>query len=79
MPTETPILNKKLNPIFALNILLSAICLLTACGTKGPLYIPEQRYPQGVEQPAKSNNPDSNKGKTPVIPPVEAPATVKDY
>ena len=23
------------------------ICLtLTACGTKGPLYIPEQRYPQ---------------------------------
>ncbi len=21
---------------------------LTACGTKGPLYIPEQRYPQAV-------------------------------
>lgn len=28
-------------------LLLAAICsMLTACGTKGPLYIPEQRYPQ---------------------------------
>ena len=24
------------------------LCLMmTACGSKGPLYIPEQRYPQG--------------------------------
>ena len=28
-------------------LLLAAIySMLTACGTKGPLYIPEQRYPQ---------------------------------
>ena len=29
------------------------VCLaylaLAGCGTKGPLYIPEQRYPQGAE------------------------------
>jgi len=30
-------------------LLLSiALCLtLTSCGTQGPLYLPEQRYPQG--------------------------------
>ncbi len=26
-----------------------ALSILTGCGTKGPLYIPEQRYPQGAE------------------------------
>ena len=26
---------------------------LSACGTKGPLYIPEQRYPQDVVEPTK--------------------------
>lgn len=32
-------------------LLLVAICYtLNSCGTKGPLYIPEQRYPQ--ETPA---------------------------
>ncbi len=29
---------------------------LVSCGTKGPLYIPEQRYPQAPEQPASSNS-----------------------
>lgn len=24
--------------------------MLVGCGTKGPLYIPEQRYPQGAER-----------------------------
>lgn len=38
--------------IFALPILL--ILLLSACGTKGPLYIPERRYPQKT-QPAKTS------------------------
>ncbi len=34
------------------HILLACIFFLTVagCGTKGPLYIPEQRYPQGVEK-----------------------------
>lgn len=27
-------------------IFLVQIFLLSACGTKGPLYIPEERYPQ---------------------------------
>lgn len=26
------------------------LILLTGCGTKGPLYIPEQRYPQAAEK-----------------------------
>jgi len=31
-------------------MLLLATCLiLSACGTKGPLYIPEQQYPQPTE------------------------------
>jgi predicted small lipoprotein YifL len=37
------------------NILIAMLCLafsiLTACGTKGPLYIPEQRYPQKESAP----------------------------
>jgi predicted small lipoprotein YifL len=31
-------------------LLLVATCLiLNACGTKGPLYIPEQQYPQSTQ------------------------------
>ncbi len=38
------------------NILLCVVyLLLTACGTKGPLYIPEQRYPQKTQAPAPSH------------------------
>ncbi|MGB4811545.1 MAG: lipoprotein [Methylophilaceae bacterium] len=41
---------KKMSRYFLLAI---ALCLsLNACGTKGPLYIPEQQYPQPAE-PAK--------------------------
>jgi predicted small lipoprotein YifL len=29
--------------------IFAAYLALMGCGTKGPLYIPEQRYPQGVE------------------------------
>ncbi len=32
--------------IISIAYVLTAFSLLTACGTKGPLYIPEQRYPQ---------------------------------
>ena len=34
-------------------VYISMICgLLAGCGTKGPLYIPEQRYPQaGTSKP----------------------------
>jgi predicted small lipoprotein YifL len=36
--------------IFARILLLAAIsCTINACGTKGPLYIPEQQYPQAPE------------------------------
>ena len=41
-----------LSIFFGLSLL--ACCSLTACGTKGPLYIPEQRYPQ-----ADSNKPNN--------------------
>jgi predicted small lipoprotein YifL len=42
---------KSLLIIFA----ISSYFLLVSCGTKGPLYIPEQRYPQKdtQAQPAK--------------------------
>ena len=70
--------NTKFKVNFPPYILLSGICTLTACGTKGPLYIPEQRYPQGVEQPAP-DKPDSNKETAPIIPPIVTPPTVKDY
>jgi predicted small lipoprotein YifL len=30
-------------------VIFAAYLALMACGTKGPLYIPEQRYPQGAE------------------------------
>lgn len=73
-------LNIRFNMRFTLYLLLCAICsTLTACGTKGPLYIPEQRYPQGVEQPATPNKSDPNKETAPIIPPVVTPPTVKDY
>lgn len=40
-----------------LNLLIFAAYLaLAGCGTKGPLYIPEQRYPQGAE----NNNAQKN-------------------
>jgi len=38
-----------------MRILLACLCivstLITSCGTKGPLYLPEKQYPQ--ETPAK--------------------------
>jgi len=42
--------------ILALSLLLAF--LVTACGTKGPLYLPEKRYPQKapVEQQEKATD-----------------------
>lgn len=46
------------------NISIAMICLaygaLAGCGTKGPLYIPEQRYPQEVTQPAPQVAPEAS-------------------
>jgi predicted small lipoprotein YifL len=43
------------------------VCLLiAACGTKGPLYIPEQRYPEGVPKDVdKGVNNDATKKDAP--------------
>jgi predicted small lipoprotein YifL len=39
---------------------------LTGCGTKGPLYIPEQRYPEGVPKDVdKGVNNDATKKDAP--------------
>lgn len=39
---------------------------LVSCGTKGPLYIPEQRYPQGVPKDAdKAVETDATKNEAP--------------
>ena len=43
----------KLKSFLLTPILISAVCsALVACGTKGPLYIPEQRYPVEAAKPA---------------------------
>ena len=36
------------NPLIYI-LLISAYAALYGCGTTGPLYIPEQRYPQDVK------------------------------
>ena len=46
-----------------LNISIVMLCLvycaLVGCGTKGSLYIPEQRYPQKATQPAPQAAPEA--------------------
>ena len=37
-------------------LIVAQTCYLCACGTKGPLYIPEQRYPQGVQNNTAPKN-----------------------
>ncbi len=41
-------LTSRLTALSLLVILLGSLGL-TGCGTKGPLYIPEQRYPQDTK------------------------------
>lgn len=52
---------KLIKSIYKTNISIAMLCLaysaLAGCGTKGPLYIPEQRYPQKVTQPAPQTTP----------------------
>lgn len=39
--------------VYAKLAYLSLLCImLSACGTKGPLYIPEQQYPQDTQEAA---------------------------
>ena len=40
-------------PITSIAMLCLAYTVLSGCGTKGPLYIPEQRYPQTTTQTPK--------------------------
>ena len=51
----------KSNTNTSVNIM--ALCLacsvLAGCGTKGPLYMPEQRYPQKATQPAPQAVPET--------------------
>jgi predicted small lipoprotein YifL len=48
---------------FLIVFALSCYSLLMSCGTKGPLYIPEQRYPQ--KEPAQESPKNS---PTPPLP-----------
>jgi predicted small lipoprotein YifL len=43
-------------------VVFAAYFVLIGCGTKGPLYIPEQRYPQSVEN---NSNPHATKNDAP--------------
>ena len=37
---------------FLMFVVLISVAVLAGCGTKGPLYIPEQRYPQPAQKEA---------------------------
>ena len=37
---------------FSMIVVLTSYAVLAGCGTKGPLYIPEQRYPQSAQKEA---------------------------
>jgi predicted small lipoprotein YifL len=57
----------KFKSFFLMSILISVGCsALIACGTKGPLYIPEQRYPQETTKPPVHHNQiDAEQAKQP--------------
>ncbi len=60
-----PKLNSKIN----MSILLCfTYAVLSGCGTKGPLYIPEQRYPQ------KDTSHETPKAKSQAAPEVSPPS-----
>jgi len=42
---------------------LCSFVVLSGCGTKGPLYIPEQRYPQKAQEEAPAKAPNDNKSQ----------------
>jgi predicted small lipoprotein YifL len=39
---------------------LTGYLFLVGCGTKGPLYIPEQRYPQNDKQDSQTKTPPAD-------------------
>lgn len=55
-------------------IIVAQICLMTslmaACGTKGPLYIPEQRYPQETNKSAASDAKNPSNHSAPSTQPI---------
>lgn len=59
----------KLKPFFLMPVLISVVCsALMACGTKGPLYIPEQRYPQETNKPTADTSKIDAEKATPAQP-----------
>lgn len=45
---------------FLMIFVLISTAFLASCGTKGPLYIPEQRYPQPGQKEAPTKAPQNN-------------------
>ena len=73
------VLKTALKPVLkTVPILLLCVVNLTlvGCGTKGPLYIPEQRYPQGV--PKDQNVPKNQSAPKDADKAVETDATKND-
>ncbi len=60
-----------LKNIPVLVIFISYLALM-GCGTKGPLYIPEQRYPQGAEYNNHINDAKQHALQTNIHPPSRA-------
>ncbi len=51
--------------IMCIVMICLAYAVLAGCGTKGPLYIPEQRYPQKAPE-ANTDGPSKPTPQTPV-------------
>ena len=52
--------NQKMLRFLLITFTLSSYFILVGCGTKGPLYIPEQRYPQKDTQAQPATTPTVN-------------------
>jgi len=52
--------NHKMHKSLLIIFVLCSYFLIVGCGTKGPLYIPEQRYPQKDTQAQPATTPTVN-------------------
>jgi predicted small lipoprotein YifL len=55
---------KKFMKIFSLGSIIIACILLVSCGTKGSLYIPDEKYPQSESSIINLNNLNNHYLKT---------------
>ncbi len=68
----------KLKSSFLVSVLISILCsALISCGKKGPLYIPEQRYPIEATKPVINTDKNGPNKAAPTLPTQTQP-TIKE-